>query len=164
MEVINRALDDVEHELNVSDRTVRSMSWTGKVKNWFTSKPRKPQSCAGAGGTAGSGSASAPSSSSPSAAPPRQQRQQEPRRVGEAGGGGSSSSNGETGTSNGHLSKEEDKLLDTLLNSVGAMREQASLQGELLAGHNRRLDEMSAKTDAVRGHMERTDRSVRKLL
>ncbi|KAF5223574.1 hypothetical protein ECC02_003306 [Trypanosoma cruzi] len=155
LEEIDRALDKMEHDLGVGDDALRRMTWTGRVKRWFTSRRKQPSD-----GVESSTSSSVPSSSLP--IKPQGLREKNQQREGTRGSKRDDVIGCSSSTS--HIAMEEEKLLDALLGDVHAMREQATLQGAMLTEHNRRLDVIATKTDAVHNHVNRTKQKVEKML
>ncbi|KAH9582318.1 hypothetical protein LSM04_001418 [Trypanosoma melophagium] len=141
---ITRNLDDIESNLKVSDRTLQGYSRKGKIKNFFTIKPRQktePEDT-----TMGIvGGSSAPMGAQISVSP-KEERKQKQREKAES-----------------TLSTEEDKIIDSLIYNVGLLRQQALLQGQLLDEQNHRLDAITTKTDAVHGHVVKTNQKIKKM-
>ncbi|ORC89862.1 uncharacterized protein TM35_000101300 [Trypanosoma theileri] len=145
MEKISQHLDDMEENMKTSDRTLRGFSRRARVINWFRSKLRQKTDPEDEN-TGVVTTLSAPVGAQISVQPEIPTKQKQEEKVGCSS-----------------LTTEEDKMIDSLIYNVGLLRQQALLQGELLDQHNRHLDAITTKTDAVHNHVAKTSKKVAKL-
>lgn len=171
LERTEKAVDNIEFNLRISDRILKGMSgWGGALSTWFSSEPKRPQGstptttptttvesrvaasapppASPASSTGANGAARAPAASAKLLAtkPGRdqEQKQEEPKTI-------------------GGYTVEEDQLLDGISADVAALRSQALLHREVLNDQNRRLDGLNGKVDNVGAHMKSTNAKVKRI-
>lgn len=177
---IDGTLDKTEYELKVADRILKGMTGIGgAIASWFTSAPKAPppqmphaRDLDASPSSASSGKKTPPPASS-STQPSSRRGDFIPITSAKGGASGSKSS-----TASGAVDSQEaaaaqqrseydvaiDQGLDALMRDLTVIKGQAKLHSEVIDEQNRRLDEISKKTDRVDDHMRRNQRKIKNLM
>ena len=154
----DKMVDNIEYELKVSDKIIKSMSgFTGLVASWFTRDPKAAKN---------KKKKTTEAVESDNNSPPRDDPVSGPtvsKASPSVASGRNASSQSASAAARNDDDADTDRLFDELQGNLSVMRDQAVTQQGILRDQHKRLDELTTKMDKTNQHMKTTQRNMKKI-